>query len=141
MSDFEKKFAIREVLDGYSGAASRLDIQAFLSFFTSDAEIHGVAKMFGRTDPLKGHAQIGEFFGPSLQNLEWLVQQNTTTDVKLLSGGSRAETRTGVLEMAKRKNASMIVLIARYDDELTLTAAGWRFTKRTLTPFRFSEVP
>jgi hypothetical protein len=33
------------------------------------------------------------------------------------------------------------VLIARYDDELTLTDEGWRFTRRTLTPLRFSEVP
>jgi hypothetical protein len=141
MSNWEQKAAILEVLNGYSGAAGRLDIEAFTRFFTEDAEIHGIAALLGQPEPIAGCAAIGAFFGASFQRLEWLVQTNTTTDIDLAPDGASATTSTGLVEMAKRKDADMLVLIARYDDELTLTADGWRFKKRTLTPLRFSQVP
>jgi len=141
MDDWEKKAAIREVLGNYSGAAGRLDIDAFVSFFTPDAKIHGIAGLLGQPEPIVGRDAIGAFFGASFERLEWLVQMNNITDVVLGADGTTATTSTGLVEMAKRRDANMLVLIARYDDELTLTDEGWRFTKRTLTPFRFSEVP
>jgi hypothetical protein len=141
VNEWEHKAAIREVLSGYSGAAGRLDIDAFIAFFTEDAEIHGIAGLLGQPEPLKGHAQIAAFFGPSFQRLEWLVQMNNITDVHLGADGKSASTSTGLVEMAKRREADMLVLIARYDDELRLTDKGWRFTRRTLTPFRFTQVP
>ena len=141
MNEWESKAAIREALGGYSGAAGRLDIDAFVAFFAEDAEIHGIAGLLGQPEPLRGHAQIAAFFGASFARLEWLVQMNNITDVQLSADGRSATTSTGLVEMAKRKDADMLVLIARYDDELRLTDAGWRFTRRTLTPFRFSTVP
>jgi len=141
VSDWEQKAAIREVLGNYSGAAGRLDIEAFVRCFTEDAEVHGIAGLLGQPEPIAGRDAIGAFFGASFQRLEWLVQMNNITDVNLNADGTRATTSTGLVEMAKRKDANMLVLIARYDDELALTVDGWRFTRRTLTPFRFSEVP
>jgi ketosteroid isomerase-like protein len=141
MNEWESKAAIREVLGGYSGAAGRLDIDAFIAFFTEDAEIHGIAGLMGQPEPLKGQAQIAAFFGPSFARLDWLVQMNNITDVRLGSDGTSATTSTALVEMAKRKDADMLVLIARYDDELRLTGDGWRFARRTLTPFRFSQLP
>ena len=141
MSDWEHKAAIREVLSAYSGAAGRLDIQAFMSFFADDAEVHGIAELLGLQGPLRGNAQIAGLFGKSFQNLEWLVQMNNITDINLGADKLTATTSTGLLELAKRKGAATIMLLARYDDQLTLTANGWRFTRRTLTPYRFSEVP
>jgi hypothetical protein len=141
MSEWEQKAAIREVLGGYSGAAGRLDIDAFVQFFTEKAEIHGIAGLLGQPEPIVGREAIGGFFGASFERLEWLVQMNNITDIILGADGRSATTSTGLVEMAKRKDANMLVLIARYDDELALTKDGWRFTKRTLTPFRFSEVP
>ena len=140
MNEWESKAAIREVLGGYSGAAGRLDIDAFIAFFTEDAEIHGIAGLLGQPEPLQGHAQIAGFFGPSFARLDWLVQINNITDVHLSTDGNSATASTGLVEMAKRKDADMLVLIARYDDELRLTDKGWRFTRRTLTPFRFNQV-
>ena len=55
--------------------------------------------------------------------------------------GKAATTSTGLIENAKAEGADQIMLIARYDDELKLTDAGWKFTKRVLTPCRFSQVP
>ncbi|MDG2003536.1 MAG: nuclear transport factor 2 family protein [Novosphingobium sp.] len=141
MSELEAKAAIRDVLGGYSGAAGRLDIEAFLSFFTEDAEIHGIPEMMGLPGPFKGHDAIRGFFSKSFENLRWLVQMNNITDVNLAPDGKSATTSTGLVEMAQAEGADQIVLIARYDDELTLTDAGWKFTKRALTPFRFSQVP
>ncbi len=141
MNEWETKAAIRDVLSGYSGAAGRLDIAAFMQFFTEDAEVHGIAGLLGQPEPLAGRAQIAAFFGASFQRLEWLVQLNNITDVHLGADGTSATTSTGLLERAKRRDAEVLELIARYDDELRLTQDGWRFTRRTLTPFRFSQLP
>jgi len=137
VSEWETKAAIIETINGYSGAAARLDIKAFTDFFTTDAEIHGVASLLGKPEPLKGHEQIAALFTPSFDILEWLMQLNTTTDIVIGADGKTAATSTGLIETAKRKDGSTIVLTARYDDELTLTEKGWRFAKRTLTPLRF----
>lgn len=141
MSEWETKAAISGVLNAYSGVAGRLDIKAFMRFFADDAEVHGIASLLGQPEPLKGSEQIAGFFGAAFENLEWLVQMNNITDIIVNAEGTRASTSTGLLEMAKRKDADMIVLIARYDDELWLTDEGWRFTKRALTTHRFMEVP
>ncbi len=141
MNEWQHKAAIREVLNGYSGAAGRLDIEAFLEFFTEDATVYGIAPLLGQPDPLAGHAALRAFFGPSFERLEWLVQMNNITDVVLGADGASATTSTGLVEMARRADADMMVLIARYDDELVLTEDGWRFAKRTLTPFSFKTVP
>jgi ketosteroid isomerase-like protein len=141
VNEVETKAAIREVLSAYSGAAGRLDIEAFGSFFAEDAEFHGVLELFKRQGPLKGRDQIKGFFGASFQNLEWLVQMNNITEVKLAADRKTATTHTDLIETAKRKNAGQLVMIGRYDDQLKLTSEGWRFTQRKLSVFRFGDVP
>jgi len=140
MSQWETKAAISEAINGYSGAAGRLDIKAFTAFFTTDAEIYGVASLLGKPEPIKGHEQIAALFGPSFNILEWLQQQNTITDIVISADGQTATASIGLIETAKRKNAGSIILTARYDDELALTDKGWRFTKRKLTPLRFQQL-
>jgi len=140
MSQWETKAAISEAINGYSGAAGRLDIKAFTAFFTTDAEIYGVASLLGKPEPTKGHEQIAALFSPSFDVLEWLQQQNTITDIVISADGKTATASTGLIETAKRKNAGTIILTARYDDELALTDKGWRFTKRKLTPLRFQQL-
>lgn len=141
MSEWETKAAVMAVLNRYSGAAARLDIDEYLSVFTPDADFYGVAEMMGQAGPLKGHAAIGAFFGPSFQHLEWLQQQNTITDVTISADGKSATTSTSLTESAKPKGGDQILLIARYEDELVLTDAGWKIAKRTLVPHRFSMIP
>jgi hypothetical protein len=139
MSQWEAKAAVIETINAYSGAAGRLDIEAFVNFFDADAEIHGIARLLGQPEPLKGAQQIGAIFGRSFENIEWLLQMNTTTDVIVSADGRKATASTTLIERAKRKNAGAIELTARYDDELVLTKDGWRFTKRTLTPYAFKQ--
>jgi ketosteroid isomerase-like protein len=141
MSEWETKAAIQAALNGYSGAAARRDIDDYLTYFVVDAEFHGVAEMMGQSGPLKGAAAIGAFFGPMFANLEWLMQQNTTTDITISPDGATARTSTGLVELAKPKGSDQIVLLARYDDELKLVDGRWKFTKRTLVPYRLSQVP
>jgi ketosteroid isomerase-like protein len=141
MSEWETKAAIQATLNGYSGAAARLDIEEFLDHFAEDAEIRGVAELLGFPGPLQGRAAIGAFFGTLLENLEWLQQQNTTTDIVLGSGGTSATTSTGLIENAKPKGRDQMVLLARYDDELKLVEGRWKFARRTLVPYRFSIWP
>ncbi len=141
MSEWGTKAAIQAALNSYSGAAGRLDIDAFLTHFTEDAEFFGVAELMGHQGPLKGTTAIGAFFGPILANLEWLMQQNTTTDITIGPDGTTAQTSTGLVELAKPVGSDQIVLLARYDDELKLVDGCWKFTRRTLVPYRFSQVP
>lgn len=141
MSDWEAKAAIQEVLNGYSGAAGRCNIEEFLAFFTEDAEVHGIPELMGLPGPFKGHEGLRGFFGPAFENMEWLQQQNTTTDINISADGKSATTSTGLVEMAMVKGAEKpAVLMARYDDELALTADGWKFTRRSLTPYRMAQV-
>jgi len=141
MSQWEQKAAIGELINNYTGAAGRLDIEEFAAFFLDEAEVHGVAGLLGQPEPLRGKAGIAGFFGPLFQGIDWLVQQNTTTDIRIDSDGRRASASTNIVELAQPAGREMIVMIGRYDDEIELTGAGWRFRKRVLTPFRFSTVP
>lgn len=141
MSEWETRAAVQAALNGYSGAAARLDIAEYLTFFAEDAEFHGVAELMGQTGPLRGKAAIGAFFGPLFQGLEWLQQQNTTTDITLSADGTEARTSTGLVEMARPRGGVQMVLIARYDDELRLIGDRWQFVRRTLVPYRFAQVP
>jgi ketosteroid isomerase-like protein len=141
MSDFQAKAAIREVLSGYSGAASRLDIEEFITFFHPDALFYGVPEMAGLPAPFRGHDAIKAFFGHTFEGMKWLVQMNNITNVNLGADGKTATTSTGLIEMAQPKEGDQVQLIGRYDDELALTDAGWRFTKRMFTLYRFRTVP
>jgi hypothetical protein len=140
VSEWETKAAIHETLSRYSGAAGRMNIEEFLALFTEDAEVHGTPELMGLPGPFKGHEGIRGFFGPAFEAMEWLSQQNTTTDIWIGSDGKTAKTSSSLVEMAKREGYPQIVLIARYDDELALTDEGWKFTKRTLVPYRFEQV-
>lgn len=139
-SEWQIKAAISEAINGYSGAAGRLDIEALAAFFTTDAEVRGVAGLLGKPEPLKGSDQIAAFFKPSFEALEWLIQMNTTTDILISADGTTATASTGLVERAKRKNADGIMLVARYDDELVLTEEGWKFARRTLTRLHFQPL-
>ena len=141
MSEWETRAAIQATLNGYSGAAARLDITEYLAHFVEDAEFHGVAELQGLVGPLKGKAAIGAFFAPRFAGIEWLQQQNTTTDIVVGPDGTTARTSTGLVEMAKPRGQDQVLLIARYDDELALVDGRWKFTRRTLVPYRFSTVP
>lgn len=138
MSEWETRAAIQTALNGYSGAAARLDIEEYLTFFVEDAEFCGVAELLGQPGPLRGKAAIGAFFGPLLAGLEWLLQQNTTTDIAIGADGTTATTSTSLIEQAKPRGRDHMVLVARYDDELKLVDGRWKFTRRTLVPYRFS---
>lgn len=140
MSDWETKAAIQETLNRYSGAAGRMNIEEFLALFAEDAQVHGIPELMGLPGPFKGHEAIRGFFGPAFEAMEWLQQQNTTTDIWIAPDGRTAKTSSSLVEMAKREGAPQIVLIARYDDELALTDEGWKFTRRTLVPYRFEQV-
>ncbi|MFC3172675.1 nuclear transport factor 2 family protein [Novosphingobium bradum] len=141
MSEWEAKAAVIAVINHYSGAAARLDIDEFCSVFTPDITFHGVAEMMGQPGPLKGHEGLRAFFGPAFAHLEWLQQQNTITDVVLGPDGKTAKTSTSITENAKGPGADQIYLLARYEDELVLTGDGWKIAKRTLVPHRFQTVP
>ncbi len=139
MSKRKLKADVREHLEGYSGAAARLDIDEYLSFFTDDAAMHGILEMFGQTGPLVGKEALRGFFGQAFDGLEWLVQLNSITNIDIGEDGDTATTSLGVQERAGGVNGS-IIMLGRYDDKLVLTDDGWKFTERRLTVYKFGPV-
>lgn len=139
MSERELKADVREHLEGYSGAAARLDIDEYLTFFTEDAVMHGILEMFGQTGPLVGKDALRGFFGQAFEGLDWLVQLNSITDIRIGDDGKSATTSLGVQERAGGANGS-IIMLGRYNDRLVLTDQGWKFTERRLTVYKFAPV-
>jgi hypothetical protein len=131
---------VREHLEGYSGAAATLDIDEYLTFFTDDAEVHGILEMFGQTGPLVGKEAMRGFFGPAFDGLEWLIQLNSITDIEIGKDEETATASLGVQEQASGANGE-ILMLGRYDDKLVLTDDGWKFTERRLTVYKFGPVP
>ena len=117
---------------------SVLDIDQFLDFFVEDAVVHGVVEIFGQQGPMVGHEQLRGFFGAAFENLDWLIQLNSITDVSLSPDGMAANTSLAVVETAERTGADQILMIGRYDDKLTLTDRGWKFVERRLTVHKFT---
>lgn len=140
MSVWETKEAIRETINGYSGAAGRLDIEALLAHFIPDGEVVGVTELLGLDASMHGHDNIRAVFGPSFAALSWLSQMNTTTSIELAEDGKSARTVTNLVEMAQRDGDPQIALIARYEDDLVLTDDGWKFARRRLIPLRFAQL-
>ncbi len=139
MGKHKLKQDVREHLEGYSGAAARLDIDEYLSFFTEDAVMHGILEMFGQTGPLVGKDALRGFFGQAFAGLEWLVQLNSITNINIGEDGESATTSLGVQERAGGANGS-IIMLGRYDDKLVLTDDGWKFAERRLTVYKFGPV-
>lgn len=139
MGKFKTKAAIREVLEGYSGAAARLDIEEYLSFFTPDAQMHGILEMFGQTGPLVGIDAMRGFFSQAFAGLDWLMQINSITNIDVSKDGKSATTSLGVAETAEGVNGH-IVMLGRYDDKLVLTDDGWKFEERRLTVYKFAPI-
>lgn len=139
MGNRKLKQDVREHLEGYSGAAARLDIDEYLTFFTDDAVMHGILEMFGQTGPLVGKEALRGFFGQAFAGLEWLVQLNSITNINIGDDGESATTSLGVQERAGGENGS-IIMLGRYDDKLVLTDDGWKFTERRLTVYKFAPV-
>lgn len=139
MSDRKAKADVREVLEGYSGAAARLDIEEYMTFFADEPEVHGVLELFGQTGPIVGTEAVRGFFGAAFEGLEWLIQTNSITNITISKSGKHATTSLGLLENAGGANGESS-LIARYDDKLVLTDDGWKFEERRLTKYKFIQV-
>lgn len=139
MGKFKKKAAVREVLERYSGAAARLDIDEYMTFFVPDTQMHGILEMFGQTGPLVGLDAIRGFFSQAFAGLDWLIQINSITDINIGKDGETATTSLGVAETAEGVNGH-IVMIGRYDDKLILTDDGWKFAERRLTVHKFAPI-
>jgi hypothetical protein len=140
MGDRKLKADVREVLENYSGAAARLDIEEYMTFFTDEPVVHGVLELFGMTGPLVGTEAVRGFFGPAFEGLDWLIQTNSITNITISKDGKHATTSLGLLERAGGVNGES-ALVARYDDKLVLTDDGWKFAERRLTKYKFEQFP
>jgi hypothetical protein len=134
------KADVRELLESYSGSAARLDIDEYLSHFADEPVMHGILEMFGQTGPLVGKDALRGFFRPAFEGLEWLIQLNSITDIRIGENGKTATTSLGVQERAGGANGEVLML-GRYDDKLVLTGDGWKFAERRLTVYKFGPVP
>lgn len=125
MSD---EVAIQQVLNAYSVAASRGDLEAMAATYTPDGiwAIPGIdARFEGRDAILEGSKAI-------MGAIEYMVQLNTPAVIDV--DGDTATAQCVIRECGKYtgRNTNLEVL-GLYDDKLVRTSKGWRFAERIFT--------
>jgi uncharacterized protein (TIGR02246 family) len=122
----EQILAIRSLTERYSAAANRLDAKGMAAVYVEDGEIIALGNRFS------GRPAIEKVFAETMGIMEVMNQicSGGVIDV----AGDHATAHWSVAEFSKRRHADKLeIFIGDYQDELSLTAEGWRFTKRVLT--------
>jgi ketosteroid isomerase-like protein len=133
MSDIE---AIQQLLNRYSEGASRRDWPQVMATFTED----GVWSVPVQGVELTGHAAIQPAMEGFVAQMDYFVQMNSAAVIEV--AGNRATSRCVIRECGKffgRDEA--LEVLGEYVDELTRTAEGWKFARRSFHSFGLQRFP
>jgi ketosteroid isomerase-like protein len=118
--------AIRCLTERYSAAANRLDAKGMAAVYEENAELVALGNRF------TGRLTIEKVFAETMCMIE--VMNQICSGGVINVAGDLATAHWSVAEFSKRHQADKLeIFIGDYQDELSLTAEGWRFTKRVLT--------
>lgn len=122
------EYAIQQVLNTYSEAASRADWDTVMGTFIADGiwSIPDVGAHF------EGAAQIRDGLRQFSDPMDYIVQLNAPALIAI--DGDTATTRTVIRECGKYSGRDeALEILGYYSDNLVRTAEGWRFAKRLFT--------
>jgi ketosteroid isomerase-like protein len=131
-----EEFSIQNVLNSYSEGVSRADWDQAIATYTADAvwEIADTELKF------HGTAAIREAMKLFAEPLAYLVQINAPAVIGV--DGDTATARSTIREGGKYKNsAEAMECYGWYEDWLSRTPSGWRFTKRVYHVSGLHRVP
>lgn len=120
----EDRAAIRELMETYADAASRIDKAQWLDCWMPDAVwITSHAEV-------QGHAALGRTWDELFAKMDAMVFFAMPGAIQVT--GETARARCHVREIA-RIEGKVMKFAARYDDEIVRQDGRWRFARRTYT--------
>ncbi|MFC3213043.1 nuclear transport factor 2 family protein [Novosphingobium panipatense] len=118
----EDRAAIRELLETYADAASRIDKAQWLDCWAPDAEwITSHAQV-------RGHDELGRTWDDLFTDMDAMIFFAMPGAIQV--AGDTATARCHVREIA-RIGGKVMKFAARYDDDLVRHDGRWRFARRT----------
>ena len=126
-SEFEDRFAIRELIDRFCDAINERDWEAFAACFVEDG-IWDVGPPISFRQ--EGKSQIFEFIRTGAGGLDCVIQ--TAHAVKITLNGDTATARSTMREVIRAPDGSGMQIWGTYYDTLLRTMEGWRFKQRKL---------
>ena len=121
----EDQLAIRSLLEAYGDAVAQNDPKAWGDTWTDDA----VWEILDQT--ITGRDAIVGFWQSLMAGFSFTAFAMSIGRIAI--DGDRATLRVYVSEELWDKDDKLTRIKGRYDDELTRTAEGWRFSKRAYT--------
>lgn len=126
-SEFEDRFAIRELIDRYCDAVNERDWDAFAGCFAEDGVWDVGPPISFRHE---GRSQIFNFVRTEVPKRECIIQ--TAHAVKITLNGDAATARSTMREIIRSPDGSGMQMWATYYDTLIRAAEGWQFKLRKL---------
>jgi ketosteroid isomerase-like protein len=128
--------AIQQVLNQYSVASSKFDLDRVVATFAAD----GVWELAARRKKFEGVAAIRESVSGLMGNLEYLVQSNAPGVIAV--DGDRATAVSVIAERGKLSGGdTSFEAFGLYHDDLVRTADGWRFARRSFETITMRSIP
>ena len=129
--------AIRDVLNLYSDAVDRWEIDLYDEIFTQDVhsvynynELHGI-------EELKNYFKTLGYRGPLKVNM-LLTRMHFNGNITFKFDGDTARTETYLLALNSSDSGKMLVRGNKYQDQWVRTEAGWRIKdRRHMTEWMF----
>jgi ketosteroid isomerase-like protein len=123
--------AIRNLIDAYTDAASRLDAAAGAATYAEDGVLvaNGVE--------LRGRAKIERAFARNYGASDLIFQMIQPGPLEIR--GDRAFTRSWIRAWNRLKGETTRDIFGLYQDELVRTPEGWRFARRRMDTIHIAE--
>ena len=123
--------AIRNLINAYTDAASRLDAQAGAATYAEDGVLvaNGVE--------LRGRAKIQRAFERNYGASDLIFQMIQPGPMEIR--GDRAFTRSWIRAWNRLEGEVVRDILGLYQDELVRTAEGWRFARRRMDTIHIAE--
>lgn len=134
LAEIEDQLALKRLVDTFSNLADVKDVEAQMTLFTDDAEVH--SKSGSRTSVMKGKQQIGEAFANYLAQFDVVYHLNGQQTVEIDGNTATGTAYCFVTLIGNgRKNQSGV----RYTDTYVKQDGKWLIKKRE-SNFMFTTV-
>jgi hypothetical protein len=118
---------IEEVLYRYSSGVDSFDSAAVRSCLADDIE-----GIYGNADPVHGGDQLTEWIAGATASVIWQHHLLNVYHVTVDADQAKTVSYLTSYQVFKENPKAAIILVARYHDEFSRTADGWKIQKRIM---------
>lgn len=135
-SEFEDRFAIRELIDLWSAAVNEQDWETLGTCFVEDGT-WDVGPPYNML--FKGNKEIMNNVPPLIKAQQYVIQ--TPHAIAITLNGDSATARVTMEELMRGHDGTGMHMWGTYYDDLVRTADGWKFKLRRFRVTIFNPVP